>query len=169
METAAQPQAPPELAMRLARRKMRIPAADFRVEADGDGDRFQQGRLFRSVLADEIRHLGMQFEPLQSRDGRNRQGIVVLREAGTIDIDEFQKWRGHRTDSVFKRASVGILSKRTIPFLTFLEIIHTREGGRRQATMPQDDRAASHESHFAVDGSRRFVDTLSVILQTGTA
>jgi hypothetical protein len=35
--------------------------------------------------------------------------------------------------------------------------------------MPQDDRAASHESHFAVDGSRRFVDTLSVILQTGTA
>jgi hypothetical protein len=34
---------------------MKIPAAAFRVEAVGDGDRFQQGRLFRSVLADEIR------------------------------------------------------------------------------------------------------------------
>jgi hypothetical protein len=59
-----------------------ISVAAFRVEAPRDGDRLEERRLARAVLADEERDLRMQLEHIEVPHRRQGKGIVI--EGGNL-------------------------------------------------------------------------------------
>jgi len=81
-DALGQAQVVPEVGVRNPRAEAEVLRAAFRVEAPRDGDRLEERRLARAVLADEERDLRMQREHIEVPHRRQGKGIVI--EGGNL-------------------------------------------------------------------------------------